>query len=322
MKFKKIELHAFRAYKDKEFATFDFTLPDNKIANFISIYAPNGFGKTSFYDGVEWAVTDNIRRFKKFVDDAKAEKEVDEDLNKQFILQHKDTNISTNRGFVNIQTTKNDYKKDIKQISTSATADYVFNKRNIKNKFFQDVVLSQDGIDNFLKADDDKMRFDKFFTNFGDLKLENYHKNIEILEKKNYQEKNQLEQKIDEINKLLNEPVDDNIYKSTNEKINQINENNDTQFDLIDESFNEVKKSEFETKLLQQQRNLIESIETNKLFISKLPSWLENSEKYFKHKIDWESKKNKLKDFEDLKKANSKIYFLKEEIKKDNLKKV
>ena len=63
MKFKKVELNAFRAYKNKENGTFDFTLDnETKIANFISIYAPNGFGKTSFYDGVEWAMTNRIAR--------------------------------------------------------------------------------------------------------------------------------------------------------------------------------------------------------------------------------------------------------------------
>lgn len=40
MKFKKVELHAFRAYKDKQDGTFDFTLDDDKIADFVSIYAP------------------------------------------------------------------------------------------------------------------------------------------------------------------------------------------------------------------------------------------------------------------------------------------
>ena len=62
MKINKVEIQAFRAYKTKENGTFDFTSEDNKPANFVAIYAPNGFGKSSFYDAVEWAITNNIER--------------------------------------------------------------------------------------------------------------------------------------------------------------------------------------------------------------------------------------------------------------------
>jgi len=64
MKFKKIEIQAFRAYNLAKEGTFDFT-KGKEIADFVSIYAPNGFGKTSFYDAVEWGITHNIHRFLK-----------------------------------------------------------------------------------------------------------------------------------------------------------------------------------------------------------------------------------------------------------------
>ena len=63
MKFKKIEISAFRIYDKAENATFDFSLNENVTADFVSIYAPNGYGKTSFYDAVEWGMTNNIQRF-------------------------------------------------------------------------------------------------------------------------------------------------------------------------------------------------------------------------------------------------------------------
>ena len=63
MKFKKIEISAFRIYDDPEDATFDFSLKDGDVADFVSIYAPNGFGKTSFYDAVEWGMTNFVQRF-------------------------------------------------------------------------------------------------------------------------------------------------------------------------------------------------------------------------------------------------------------------
>ena len=52
IKISKVELEAFRGYRDK--VTFDFTQAEGGIADLIAIYAPNGFGKTSFFDGVEW----------------------------------------------------------------------------------------------------------------------------------------------------------------------------------------------------------------------------------------------------------------------------
>lgn len=61
IKLSKIILEAFRGYRDK--VTFDFTLPNNKIADIIAIYAPNGFGKTSFFDGIEWNTKGKIERF-------------------------------------------------------------------------------------------------------------------------------------------------------------------------------------------------------------------------------------------------------------------
>ena len=51
MKFKKVEIQAFRAYDKANDGTFDFSREeDGEYADFISLYAPNGFGKTSFYD--------------------------------------------------------------------------------------------------------------------------------------------------------------------------------------------------------------------------------------------------------------------------------
>ena len=63
MKIKSVEISAFRIYDNPEEATFDFTDKQGKIANFVGLYAPNGFGKTSFYDAVEWGISNSIQRF-------------------------------------------------------------------------------------------------------------------------------------------------------------------------------------------------------------------------------------------------------------------
>ncbi|PMO15070.1 AAA family ATPase [Vibrio sp. 10N.222.54.B6] len=92
MKIKKVEIQAFRAYDKVEDGTFDFTSDKGNIANFVTLYAPNGFGKTSFYDAVEWGVTNNISRFlrKKTENEsaAKAEKN-------KYIWRHNNSNEDT-----------------------------------------------------------------------------------------------------------------------------------------------------------------------------------------------------------------------------------
>mgnify|MGYP000947213399 CR=1 FL=1 len=62
MKIKKVEIEAFRAYRAKSDGTFDFTNEGDVPSNFVALYAPNGFGKSSFYDAVEWAITNHLTR--------------------------------------------------------------------------------------------------------------------------------------------------------------------------------------------------------------------------------------------------------------------
>src|SRR3990167_3748648 len=63
MKIKKVEIEGFRAYKFRKDGIFDFTLDDGTPSNFVALYAPNGFGKSSFYDAVEWAFTSSLDRY-------------------------------------------------------------------------------------------------------------------------------------------------------------------------------------------------------------------------------------------------------------------
>lgn len=62
-KIKGIEIEAFRVYKDKQL--FSFLNNTGEIANLVVIYAPNGYGKTSFIDAVEWTLTGDINRISK-----------------------------------------------------------------------------------------------------------------------------------------------------------------------------------------------------------------------------------------------------------------
>lgn len=80
-KIKQIEIEAFRGYENK--AIFNFT-NDGKTADLIVIHAPNGFGKTSFFEGVEWCLTSKLMRIErnKILQEA-------EDIDRGFTLKNK-----------------------------------------------------------------------------------------------------------------------------------------------------------------------------------------------------------------------------------------
>lgn len=322
MKFKKVELNAFRAYKNKENGTFDFTLDDGeKIANFISIYAPNGFGKTSFYDGIEWAMTNRIARLGNFNKEADAERKHAEHVGgsraKQHILKNKDADDSE-EAYVKLFTNSQELRRTVDSVRRGGK-DYP-PKTDSENKFFTSVILSQDGIDDFLKAHDDKKRYDIFIDYFGDEKLAKYYNNIELLENKNKKEMDELTKKIDETGKILKEPIDESIFEFTNEKINELNKTGQ-HLKFIGNDFDEIKKIQFEEKLAEQKIELTGKIDYYKAVAEKLPSWIENSEKYFEHKAKWEKANLELKDYEELHKASLRIQFLNENIQKTKNKK-
>lgn len=323
MKFKKVELNAFRAYKNKENGTFDFTLDnETKIANFISIYAPNGFGKTSFYDGIEWGMTNRIARLNNFNKEADAERKHAEQVNgsraKQTILKNKEVDDAI-EAYVKLSTDNQEFERKVEKIRNGGK-DYP-PKTDVENKFFTSVILSQDGIDDFLKAHDDKKRYDIFINYFGDEKLAKYYNNIELLENKNKKEKDELTKKIDEIGKILKEPINESIFEFTNEKINELNKTGQ-HLEFIGNDFDEIKKTLFEEKLSEQKIELSGKINYFKTIEEKLPSWIEGSEKYFKYKQEWEKAKSELKDYDELKKTTLEIQFQNSEIQKSNNKKI
>ena len=82
-KIKQIEIEAFRGYENK--AIFNFT-NDGKTADLIVIHAPNGFGKTSFFEGVEWCLTSKLMRIErnKILQEA-------EDIDRGFTLKNKNS---------------------------------------------------------------------------------------------------------------------------------------------------------------------------------------------------------------------------------------
>ncbi|MFM2599557.1 AAA family ATPase [Vibrio fortis] len=223
MKIKKVEIQAFRAYDKVEHGTFDFTSDNGNIANFVTLYAPNGFGKTSFYDAVEWGVTNNISRFlRKKTDNessAKAEKN-------KYIWRHNKSNDDT-PSFVRISTDDNDktFYRVLCHKLKSNQRDAKFDDKltEERNKYFLDVMLSQEQISAFLKEDDASLRYEKFIATFGDKKIDQNYKHITELVNFNKKKIKSLKDRAKELKNLLNEDVDRDILKNINSIINEVN---------------------------------------------------------------------------------------------------
>lgn len=248
MKFKKVEIQAFRAYEELANGTFDFNISkDNQeaTADFVSIFAPNGFGKTSFYDAVEYGLTDSIDRFLKNVklnkEAAKSERQLNSNQKGQYLLRNKyapdslDTEINIHFTDSNLPS----IKKKINKANRKGTVDFHFTESRVQNKYFQSVILSQDWIDAFLKVEDPSARYDKFMSYFGDKKLDDYYKKIIELINQNNKTINDIKEKLTGVQQILDFSGDKDILKKVNDKIIELN-NLDEKISLIQETYSET----------------------------------------------------------------------------------
>lgn len=223
MKFKKVEIQAFRAYNEVKDGTFDFLTKSNEIADFISIYAPNGFGKTSFYDAVEWGFTNNIGRFlrrdKDNLSSAKSE-------GSNYILWNKTAKEQGTDCIVRLHTTLSaePIERKIPKLKTNQR-DFKFEeKETIKEcEYFQQVLLSQEWINAFLKEDDASVRYEKFIKSFGNVNLDNKYKTIIELIKHNGLKIESLIQELRELQSKINFDFDPKILSKINSEIEQLN---------------------------------------------------------------------------------------------------
>ena len=229
MKISKVEIQAFRAYDDLKDCTFDFSLPDGTTADFVSLYAPNGFGKTSFYDAVEWGITANIYRFirqtriKSYASDEKhLNYELANKKSPQFILRHKNS-PPDRESFVRLHLLNHSEPKfrSLKK-GRIDSSDYHFDEKITEDIKFRDVILSQDNIDAFLREDDPSERYEKFMKLFGDADLNRVYTNVLCLIKVNEGEIEQLRKQIEKLELDLPKDVDSQVLEKINLRINEV----------------------------------------------------------------------------------------------------
>lgn len=243
MKFKKVEIQAFRAYTTAKDGTFDFSVQNGSetgIADFISLYAPNGFGKTSFYDAVEYGFTNSIDRFLKGLslkEVAKSERSVAENKTGQYILRNRFAPESL-KSQIKIYTTNSNsvIEKEIPPNKQKNSTDFHFDGTKVKNKFFQTVILSQEWIDAFLKLDDPSHRYEKFMEWFGDKENAAYYKRLVELINENDKQIDDIKKLQKGIQKELDFNGDKDILKKLNDKIVEL-KNSGESLKQVDESY-------------------------------------------------------------------------------------
>lgn len=158
MKIKNVSIEAFRCF---DFQSLDFEDGDGNLANLIVFYAPNGFGKTSLFDAIEYGMTGSVNRFMKGV--YKKDNMADKQLrDKHSFLFNK--NVDPRRQ-IKISLRFDGAFRDVDR-SFTLTEENVFSALPC-NGFFKDVILSQEWFDYFIRTTTPEDRCKIFFEYFG-----------------------------------------------------------------------------------------------------------------------------------------------------------
>ncbi len=256
MKIKSVKITGFRAFEKEEDSTFDFT-KNGEIMNFASIYAPNGFGKTSFYDAVEWGVTRKIQRFDRMVDFEKVRKDNDAPL----LL-----NKSAKSGKVVIET---DTRLFENAINNRKKYDY---KAKADNDYFRDQILTQDLIDAFLKEEKADKRYENFLEIDDNLKKYDlaYKKIIRLLEYIKDERKDVTDKKTEEEKKLQGEIDFEQEFKKfdeINEVLRSLNKENEDLKSIDPNTFNQTSYDNLSRNVEVRLSSLDEELKKAKLRI-------------------------------------------------------
>ncbi|MEG1198501.1 MAG: hypothetical protein RSD53_03860, partial [Algoriella sp.] len=219
MKFKKIEISGFRIYDDPKDATFDLTTVSDKPAGFISLYAPNGFGKTSFYDAVEYGITGSINRF--FVGNRELDKLADCQTQQNELSFIRNINSPEEREtYVNITTDSANNLPIIKKFKKHGNQIHDLNLKNkpITHEFHK-VILSQEWITAFLTEQDGEYRYEKFMDRPELSIISEYYNKLKQTYSVQNTKKNKLKEDIADFEKRCQNIDSENLLKTVNNQI-------------------------------------------------------------------------------------------------------
>ncbi|MEG1767017.1 MAG: hypothetical protein RR311_01010 [Comamonas sp.] len=263
MKIKKVEIEAFRAYKKKSEGTFDFTNSDDLASDFIAIFAPNGFGKSSFYDAVEWAVTNHLERLAGDYNRSNYEgaARITKDATKgQEILRNRYVGKEVTTRVVVSTTRTVPFARELGNIRVNGR-DLRFDDKGRENDYFRRVILSQDEIDRFLRESKPQERYTKFMESFGG-DTEKSRKELTALIIDNKAECVALDDQRKAIILELDQPVDLSIFESFNAVASQLNATGESIL-LANKNFSAQAEHTLNASLVARQHELNVEQEAN-----------------------------------------------------------
>ena len=217
MKIKSIYIRAFRCFEE---ADIDFS-KDGVSANLVAIQAPNGFGKTSLLDAIEFGMTNRIERFEKanYKDDNVVDKKL---RDKKSFLHNKEcvkTPIKISIGCEDGARYGNIY--------TDTDENLYGRKNNLKNEYFRSVILSQDWFSEFVSATDPENRYEIFLKYFYDGDdIVSYRFKLKQKINALNAEKNKTEKRVEDLDELLSEPVTGNVKNEFEKQLTKLEEQN------------------------------------------------------------------------------------------------
>lgn len=217
MKIKSIYIRAFRCFEE---ADIDFS-KDGVSANLVAIQAPNGFGKTSLLDAIEFGMTNRIERFEKanYKDDNVVDKKL---RDKKSFLHNKEcvkTPIKISIGC--------DDGARYGNIYTDTDENLYGRKNNLKNEYFRSVILSQDWFSEFVSATDPENRYEIFLKYFYDGDdIVSYRFKLKQKINALNAEKNKTEKRVEVLDELLSEPVTGNVKNEFEKQLTKLEEQN------------------------------------------------------------------------------------------------
>lgn len=241
MKIKKVEIKAFRLF-DKATVNLTARKDSNKAANFVAIYAPNGFGKTSFFDAMEFCMTKSIQRVKS---NFKENFTIDQKHGASTFIHNKDLPNES----IDIKMTFED-SQEVWTICKPADECSMLKSNHIENGYFRDAILSQDWLSEFLSSKSSAERFKIFVQNFDETRsLLDYYQSLGEASRG-------IKRNIDNISKDLKQ-ISKNIDKSIDANV----------MDLLKEIVEKLKAKNIDVRKISSDMNACPSMKVEAGFI-------------------------------------------------------
>jgi exonuclease SbcC len=306
-KIKNIKISDFRIYQGVE--EFSFETKENEIANLITVFGPNGYGKSSFFDAIQWSLTGDVERFSNTRNGQQAVKSEGD-----YILTNRESAKKNKLGKVeifnesekilerNVQDKKSrnvdrrdDYRKGILNKSFVIKEDFTNNEAK---------VLSQEQVDAFIRHDSAEDKYDAVITFWDEGKRATEYL-ISIRERYIYTEGKlkgsvrDLGQKEKEIIAFVNEPHN---LEQINILIKTLNDSPNIHFKgvLFEDNITEEKHYLVVGNVSTHQVDVKEKIENLELQATKIDDLSNSLEKYNEDQLSLERKESDLSKYKEI----------------------